>query len=223
MTRALVISAHPDDETLGAGGTLLGHKARGDEIFWAVVTQPAEGTHSSEIIQRATSQVAEASRAFGFAKHVRLGFPTAMLDTVPQAKLMESLRGMIAETKPGIVYLVHGGDVHTDHQAVFNATMAVLKPFHMRSLGVKRVLCFETLSSTDAAVPDNARAFLPNVFVDISLYIDRKIRIMEIFQTEKQDDLMPRGSSAIRSLARVRGATVGVEFAEAFMLVRELL
>jgi LmbE family N-acetylglucosaminyl deacetylase len=113
--------------------------------------------------------------------------------------------------------------VHTDHQTIFTATMSVLKPCYMAGLGVRRVLCYETLSSTEAAPPQLTRAFVPGVFCDITPYLERKIEILGFYETEAQADPLPRGQSAIRALARYRGATIGVQYAEAFMLVRELM
>lgn len=222
MKRVLAISAHPDDETLGAGGTLLAHAAAGDEVHWVVVTQPLPQWYGSEIIQKAGEQVERVAKEYKCKTHERLGFPTARLDTVPQADLIKKIGDAVAAVKPEVVYMVHEGDVHSDHAAVFRATMSVLKPFHMKKYGVERVLAYETLSSTDAAPVKAARAFLPTVYNDITPYADRKIEIMGMFDTEKQDELMPRGASAIRALGRYRGATIGVEYAEAFQLIREI-
>lgn len=221
MTRVLAISAHPDDETLGAGGTLLRHAARGDEINWIVVTEPHSKWFSQDFRAAAESQVRAAAKAYS-CKYQRLGFPTARLDLIAQVDLMQKIGDAIAKIRPEIVYLVHEGDVHSDHAAVFSAAMSVLKPFHMAKYGVKRILSFETLSSTEAAPASSGSAFLPNTFVDITDLMDRKIAIMSIFETEKQGDFMPRGASAIRALGRYRGATIGVEYAEAFMLIREV-
>ena len=88
--------------------------------------------------------------------------------------------------------------------------------------GVKRLLCFECLSSTDAAPPLQGRGFCPNVFCDITDQIDQKIDIMNLYVTEMQGELKPRSDSAIRALARVRGATISVMYGEAFMLIREI-
>jgi LmbE family N-acetylglucosaminyl deacetylase len=105
---------------------------------------------------------------------------------------------------------------------VFRAVTVLLKPFHMKKYSVRRLLCFECLSSTDAAPPDAGSAFLPNVFSDITPHIDRKIEILNAYGTEAQPEPLPRTPSAVRALARYRGATIGVEYAEAFMLIREI-
>lgn len=221
--QVLVISTHPDDETLGCGGTLLKHRAAGDRLSWVVVTQVHEPRWSAEEMGQKSEEVRLVAEAYGVENCFKLGLPTVLLDTVPQVDIIAHLRDAIAEVKPEIIYLVHDGDVHSDHHAVFSATMSVLKPFHMANLGGRRVLSYETLSSTEAAPPQLARVFLPNVFSDITQYIDQKIDVMALYQSEIQRDPLPRGPSAIRALARFRGATIGVEYAEAFILIRELM
>ena len=221
--RVLAISAHPDDETLGCGGTLLKHGANGDEIFWLIATQAYEPQWSAECIECKAVEVGKVAEAYGIKRCFKLGLPTVRLDTIPQNDLIEKIREVISEAKPEVVYLIHCGDVHTDHQVLFTATMSVLKPFYMARYGVRRVLSYETLSSTDAAPPHPNSAFVPNVFSDITPHIERKLEIMALYETENQPDPMPRSLSAIRALARYRGATIGTEYAEAFMLVRELI
>ena len=219
----LTISVHPDDETLGCGGTLLCHRASGENLFWLVVTQAHEPQWPAELIEKKAVEVQRVAEAYGMQETFKLGFPTVRLDTVPQAQLMDGIRSVIERVRPEIVYLVHDGDVHSDHHHVFQSAMCVLKAFYMRKLGVQRVLCYETLSSTEAAPPQFFRTFVPTVYRDISKHLERKIEIMNIYQTEAQPDPFPRGSSAIRAQARYRGATIGVEYAEAFVLVREVM
>ena len=221
--RVLAVSAHPDDETLGCSGTLLKHGANGDEIFWLIATQAHEPQWSAECIKRKAVEVDKVAEAYGIKRCFKLGLPTVRLDTIPQSDLIEKIREVISEAKPEVVYLVHCGDVHSDHQAVFAATMAVLKPFYMARYGVRRVLSYETLSSTEAAPPHPNAVFIPNVFSDVTPHIERKLEIMALYETEIQPDPMPRSPSAIRALARYRGATIGTEYAEAFMLVRETI
>ena len=201
---------------------MLKHRVQGDSLSWIVVTQAYEPYWPAEVIDRMSHQVSRVADAYQIEDYFRLGFPTVRLDTVPNSEIIDQMRDKISKIQPELVYLVHGGDVHTDHQAVFAAATSVLKPLHMAELGVRRLLCYETLSSTEAAPTHLDRAFLPNVLNDITPFIDRKIEIMQMYETEIQPEPMPRGSSAIRALARYRGATIGVEYAEAFMLVREI-
>lgn len=219
----LVISVHPDDETLGCGGTLLTHRAEGEELFWLIVTRAREPRWPREIVEQKGLEVELVAQAYGVTRGIQLDFPALHLHSVSQVDLIERIRSVIKDVRPRIVYLVHGGDVHTDHQIVFNAVMAVLKPFYMSELGVRRVLCYETLSSTDASPPFLEKTFVPSVFCDITPYMDRKVEIMGLYGSEIQRDLRPRSASAIRALGRYRGASIGVEYAEAFMLIRELV
>lgn len=222
MSTVLVISAHPDDETLGCGGALLRHRDAGDVLFWLIATETHEPQWSKESISRRAKEVVEVAAQYGVEHTSKLGFRAARLDTVPQAELIDAIRAVVMDVRPEIVYLVHEGDVHSDHRAVFAASMSVLKAFRMRDCGVRRVLSYETLSSTEAAPVHPQRVFLPHVYRDITPYLERKLEIMGLYESEVHADPLPRGPSAIRALARYRGAAIGVEYAEAFMLIREV-
>lgn len=174
------------------------------------------------MINKKALEVQNVANKYGFQEVYKLGFPTVCLDTLPISDLISAIRKVIEEVHPEIVYIVHDGDVHTDHHAVFTATLSVLKTFYMKELGVKRILSYETLSSTEAAPPQFDRAFIPNVYHDISPFLDDKIEIMQLYESEAQFDPFPRGNSAIQALARFRGASIGIEYAEAFMLIREV-
>ncbi len=222
MSDILVISAHPDDETLGCGGTLLKHRAGGDRLHWLVATCAYEPTWSRATIIKKTREVDAVAAAYGMKEVHRLGLPTAKLDTVPRGKLIGAIRKVVDDVRPELVYIVHGGDVHDDHRILFNAAMSAMKPSRMKDIGLRRILSYETLSSTEAAPALRKSVFLPVIFSDISETMKRKLEIMRLYRTELQRGAMPRGLSAVRALARYRGATVGVEYAEAFMLIREL-
>lgn len=199
------------------------HRADGDNLYWAVVTQAHTPQWSEELIQQKSAEIDAVASAYSMKAVHRLRLPTTLLDATPLARVIDPLRSCIDELRPEVVYLPHYGDVHSDHHAVFAASLSVLKAFYMKKHGVRRILSFETLSSTEAAPPLPYRAFVPNVYVDIGPYCDQKIRIMELFASEIHSDPAPRGPSSIRALARYRGATISVEYAEAFMLVREVL
>jgi len=218
----LVISAHPDDETLGCGGTLLRHVAEGDQIHWLIATEGHSPRWSKDVIAKKAKEVKSVAAAYSAKSVTKLGFPSARMESLPLEDVIDGIRSAVEKTRPKIVYLPHFGDVHTDHAVVSTATMAILKSFYMKKCGVESVLAFETLSSTEAAPPYPYRAFVPNVFRDVTPYFERKLKIMKMFNTEAQSELAPRAASAIRALARFRGASVNVEYAEAFMLVREL-
>lgn len=216
----LCISAHPDDETLGCGGTLLQHGDRGDRLHWLIATCATVPEWSAEVVRRKQIEVDCVADAYGMASVHRLGYPATRLAETPERRLLDDIRSVVEECRPSWVYVVHAGDIHGDHRVLNAATMAVLKWFHLRRLGVRRVLAYETLSSTESGM-GIYKPFVPNVLNDISSWVDRKIEVMRMYASEVQADPLPRGESAIRALARWRGAAAGVAAAEAFVTLRE--
>ena len=216
----LVVAPHPDDETLGCGGTLLRHGAEGDELHWVVVTAMAEA-YAAERRARRAAELQTVARHYGFTSTAELGFTTAALDTVPRGELVEKMSGAFRAARPDVVYLPHPGDVHSDHRIAFEAAIACTKWF--REPAPRRVLVYETLSETDAALDATTQPFHPNVFVDITAHLERKLQILQLYEGETGEFPFPRSIEAGRALARLRGAAAGYEAAEAFQLLRERL
>lgn len=219
----LSISVHPDDETLGCGGALLRHLADGDCIHWGLVTAAAESDYDAKQIDRQRRQVEAVNAAYPFHGLHWMKLPTTRLESMPLNQVVDALRGVMEAVRPDIVYIPHRGDVHSDHRVVHDAAMAVTKAFYMRTYGVRKVLACEVLSETDAAYPAPATAFMPNVLLDVSSVLERKLEIFNLFESEIHSGFLPRNAAALRALARVRGAAIGVEYAEAFMLMREVV
>src|SRR5215813_2152067 len=206
--RVLAIAPHPDDETLGCGATLLKHKDAGDSLSWVVVTRAHEPQWSPEILKRKEAEIEQVSNAYGFETVFRLNFPTTKMETVPMNEVIDALRDVITRARPDCVYLNHQSDVHSDHRIIFNAATSVLKPFYSGRHNVRRLLSYEVLSETDAAVPSPTTSFAPNVFSDITRFAERKLEIMALYETEAQSYPLPRAPESVRALARYRGATV---------------
>lgn len=220
MRRHLVIAPHPDDETLGCGGTLLQARNQGDEIYWLIVTSISEvqGFSTEQVASRST-EIECAAMAYGFVETICLDFPTSTLDNVPIRELVEAISAIMRRIKPTDLYLPYRRDAHSDHATVFDASISVSKWFRYGS--VERVLVYETQSETDFDLSPDSFGFRPNVFVDISNTIDRKIEIAAIFESEFAEHPFPRSFEGIRALATLRGAASGFLAAEAFMLLRQ--
>jgi LmbE family N-acetylglucosaminyl deacetylase len=218
----LAIAVHPDDETLGCGGTLLKHQADGSPVHWLLLTSAHAPEFSPEQISQQQRQVETVKAAFSFSSLHWLQLPSTRLDRLPLLELVTAIKQVVAEIRPAIVYVPNHTDAHSDHRVAAQAVHAVLKSFYLRSLGVRRVLACEVLSETDAAPPLPGTAFLPNVTVDITATFEKKLALMELFRSELHPEPGPRSPSAIRAQARCRGATIGVEYGEGFMLVREI-
>lgn len=222
MKKVLVIAVHPDDETLGCGGTLLRHKNQGDEIYWLIVTNISiDHGFDEEWVDRRQKEINKVSDLFGFTKTFNLNFPTTKLDALSHGDLVNAFSGIFLEVKPEVIYFPNRSDIHSDHRIVFQAAYSCTKTF--RYPFVKRVLMMETLSETEfaPALPENA--FNPNVFVDISEFLESKITIMEVFASEMMISPQPRSVEVIKALAAYRGSTISVKYAEAFMLLKEIV
>lgn len=214
----VILTPHPDDETLGCGGTLLKHLNQGDKVYWLIVTTMGNTFARDKKIKRA-QEIIDVATIYQFQKTFELEFEAATLDQVPDGELIKKISEAFQEIQPNIVYVPYPSDIHSDHLAVFDATMACTKWFRYQS--VEKVLAYETLSETDFTINPDANGFRPNVFVNIESYLDKKIEIMKIYESEISEFPFPRSEKAIQSLAYVRGAASGFEAAEAFMLLKE--
>jgi LmbE family N-acetylglucosaminyl deacetylase len=216
----MVISAHPDDETLGCGGALLRHVQEGCSLHWVIATQPSEDRYSAEWRIRRTAEIEAVTAAYPMTSTDELGFPAAGLDATLMGDLIEKIRVAVHRIKPDIIYVVHAGDVHSDHRVVFDATIAVFKPFRIG--WPHAIYSFECASSTNLAAPSASNAFLAQYHCDIGDYIERKLEILSIFESEVPPAPHPRSIDSVRALARYRGTSVSLEYAEAFMLIRQI-
>ena len=216
----IVIAPHPDDELLGVAGTLLRRKEEGSKIAWVIVTSMSEdlGWDAKKIKIR-NNEIKQISKLFQFDSVFELGFPAARLDQVPMSELVSAISTIFNKFKPEEVFVSHPSDIHTDHRLVFDAVGSCSKWF--RHPSVKRVLAYETLSETDFNL-GISQAFRPNVFINIEKYLDIKLGAIKIYDSEFLEFPFPRSADALKSLAKLRGASSGFVAAEAFELLREL-
>lgn len=217
----LCVAPHPDDETLGCGGTLLRHRADGDDIHWLIVTAMSEELgYSPEQIKTRDKEITVVAEAYGFAKVTQLGLPAARLDTFPLGDIITAVGEAFESIKPETVYLPFPGDAHSDHRVTFDAVSACCKWFRYSS--VRRVVAYETLSETDFGIDPTQAPFRPNLFVDVSAHLDDKIRIMKTYDGEMGAFPFPRSEQAILALAHRRGSQAGCHAAEAFMVLKDV-
>ena len=220
MSKVLFVSPHPDDETLGCGGTIFYHKKKGDDVFLLIITNLSiEFGWSEKLIERRKKEIDKIKKFYGFKNVFHLNFQTKYLDTVPINEIIENISNIVKKTKSEILYISSRDDVHTDHQIVSKACMSSIKWF--RNPSVKKVMAYEVISETNFNFDQNN--FKPNVFIDITPYITKKIAAMKIYKSEIKKHPFPRSEDAIKSLAILRGSQSGKKFAEAFQLYMEIL
>ena len=221
MNSVLVVAVHPDDETLGCGGALLKHKDKGDEIHWLIATdvKESEGFEKTTVEKR-EEEIDKVKELFRFSSVNRLGLSTTKIDEYGMSDLISKISSIVYKVKPNIIYLPFKGDVHSDHKYIFDAAYSCTKTF--RYPFIKKIYMMETLSETEFSVSTKEDSFVPNVFVDISHYIGKKIEAMNIYKGEMGIHPFPRSKKNIKALSSFRGATSGCEYAESFMLLKEI-
>lgn len=219
MKKVIIISAHPDDEILGAGGTLLKHKECGDELAWIIITGVDESNgFTNERVKSRELEIEQVVSCIGFKYLFKLNYPTMGLNPEIVNEMIPKISSIFNEFEPEVIYVMNRSDAHSDHRYTFDAVAACTKSF--RYPFIKKVLMYECISETEFAPQLPEKVFIPNYFVDISDFILRKIEIMRIYNSELGEHPFPRSIRNIEALASFRGASVGVEYAESFQIVK---
>lgn len=227
MVKVLIVSAHPDDEVLGCGGTIARHAGAGDQVQVLIV---AEGSTSRQKMrdrvkahEELTGLSKSANKAgliLGAAGVELLNLPDNRLDSIDRLDLIKHIERRICRHQPEVVYVHHAGDVNIDHRRLHEAVVTACRPTPGHT--VKRLLSFEVPSSSEWQTPGSAPFFQPNWFVDISDQMHLKREALVAYASEMRPWPHARSLEAIEHLARWRGAQVGIEAAEAFCLLRQV-
>jgi len=250
MDDILVLAIHPDDETLGAGGTILRHKAEGQRIHWLIMTSmyyPEQGGRpvtinhkgniqllpegyrlpenaplfNEKLVEQRAQEILSVAQQYNFDSITELFVPTATVSDQDEICLITKISKEVERLRPNTVYLPFYGDIHGDHRAAFPTLYSCVKSF--RYPFIKNVYMMETISETEYAMPGPGFQFTPNRFVCIDEWFDNKIFICKIFASEMSMHPMPRSEECIRAQALLHGSFVQCRYAEAFMIVREIV
>ena len=224
----LFVAAHPDDEVLGCGGTIARHADAGDQVQVLIVAEGATSRQLQRNRNQATGELSALAQAAQRAGAILgsqgvelLDLPDNRLDSLDRLDLIKQIEQRIARHQPQVVYVHHAGDVNVDHRLLHEAVVTACRPTPRQP--VQRLLSFEVASSTEWQPPGSAPPFQPNWFVDISAQWPRKREDLAAYASEMRPWPHARSLEALEHLARWRGAQVGVEAAEAFCLLRQLL
>ncbi|WP_060207332.1 PIG-L deacetylase family protein [Sporosarcina koreensis] len=211
----LVIAAHPDDELLGSGGTLKKLMNEGYNVITVIVAKgrKEEEHHMDQIVLNANKHI-------GIDEVIFLEHPNLLLEMMPLHVLTKDIEELIEKYDPSIIFTHHYGDVNRDHQILFQAVLTATRPLP----GKKPVelICFETVSSSEWGQQSDNKNFKPTYFVDITDTIDKKIEALKFYDVEMRLFPHPRSYKGVEYLARMRGMTIGVEYAEAFEIIRRV-
>jgi N-acetylglucosamine malate deacetylase 1 len=227
MSTVLVIAAHPDDEVLGCGGVMARHTDCGDIVHVLIVAEGATSRASGGVGATGAEGVAalrlaagQAARTLGALTPRFLGFPDNRLDTLSLLEIVQAIEAVVAETGPEIVYTHHGGDLNIDHRIVHQAVLTACRPLPNTKIGA--IYAFETASSTEWGGEGTGPRFAPNRYVSISQQLDRKLAALKCYDVEMRAFPHARSYDAVSMQAGWRGASCGLEAAEAFMVLRQI-
>lgn len=213
----LIVSPHPDDETLGGGGTVLRLISEGNDVSWLNITGVENNDKfSKEFVEKRRVQLKKIEEYYKFQKVYDLNLMTTRLERYDSSEVIEKISIVFQEVKPEMLILPDYNDAHSDHRKVFEWCYACSKVF--RFPYIKQIMTMEIISETDFGSPENP--FCPNYYVDITDYMEDKIRALEIYDTELRMPPFPRSIENIKALAMIRGAAAGVKYAEAFRLIK---
>jgi N-acetylglucosamine malate deacetylase 1 len=219
--KILVVAAHPDDEVLGCGATIARHAASGDEVRVLIlaegITSRGAGRKASELA-KLRSAAKKANGILAVKEHFLERMPDNRMDGVDLLDVVKVVERHVDEFNPQTVYTHHAGDLNVDHRVTHQAVMTACRPLPGHS--VTRILCFEVPSSTEWQPPASGATFAPNWFNDVSRTLPVKLKALRAYAGEMRKWPHPRSLRAVEHLAHWRGATIGVDAAEAFMLAR---
>ena len=225
--RIAVIAAHPDDEVLGCGGTLARLTSEGHKVHILIMADGESSRGSAgqpvgtELLSARNVAAEAACKILGCASVEMLNLPDNRLDGQERLDVVKHIEHFVECYHPSTVFTHHAGDVNIDHRVVHDAVIAACRP--QPEHPVKEVLFFEVPSSTEWRPPGSAISFNPNIFFNISKTLALKQEALKVYKNELRMFPHSRSLKAVEALALWRGATVGVEAAEAFVLGRKVI
>lgn len=225
MKTALVVAAHPDDEVLGCGATIARLSHEGWKVHVLIVAEGATSRAEKRDIEAKSGELSalakcaeEANKILGAASVKLLSLPDNRMDSIDLLDIVKIVEEYVLKYKPSLIFTHHAGDVNIDHKILHDAVIAACRP--QPNYSVKELLFFEVPSSTEWRPASSGIYFTPNYFYDVSEHISKKLSALSAYQPEMRSFPHPRSVDAVNHLARWRGASVGCEASEAFMLGR---
>ena len=214
----LVVASHPDDEVLGCGGTIAKHSKSGDKVHLIFMTNGVGSRNAKkEEAESRKGAAQDSADILGVSSIQQFDFPDNKMDTIALLDVVQAIEEVIDRLQPEIIYTHHIGDLNIDHQITHKSVITACRP--QPGFCVKEIYAFEVLSSTEWQIP-GVLPFSPNVFIDITDYIDIKKQVLNVYSGEMHKPPHSRSVENILRLNALRGNSVGVDYAEAFDLIR---
>ncbi|QTL99734.1 PIG-L family deacetylase [Iocasia frigidifontis] len=223
MKKVLVIAAHPDDEVLGVGGTIIKLVEKDYEIYTYILTDGSSTQYYGDTkkLNQKKEETFKANDILGVKEVIFGNLPDMKLDTISHVKINNEIEKITNKIEPEIIFTHHSGDVNKDHKLIFESTLVVCRP--LPGNNIKKIYSYEVPSSTEWGDNKTKDYFIPNIYVTLNKkQINKKCLAMEKYKTELRDYPHPRSLKSIINCSQHRGNQVGYDYAESFILIREL-
>ncbi|MCK4261090.1 MAG: PIG-L family deacetylase [Halanaerobiales bacterium] len=207
----LVIATHLDDEVIGCGGAILKHINDGDDVYVCFICGGTSVRYpDKELVETRRNHARKVGNLLGVKEIFFYDFPIIMLDTIPQLEIVTTLEEVIFKIKPEVIYTHYSDDINSDHKVVHDASLIWCRP--SKTPFLKKVLFYEIFGST--------RNFSPNYYVTTDEYIDQKLEALSMYTTET--NVQTRTVDTIKKVAQYRGAEINSDYAEGFIVYRDI-
>ena len=213
----LIVVAHPDDEVLGAGGTIYKLIKSGHNV--AIATMANHAAARANISDTLSIDQEKSMEILGIEKSYAANFPNIKMNTVPHLELVQFIEKCIEDFKAEIIITHHPSDTNNDHVMTSYAVQAAARLFQRKDNipYLKGLLYMEVLSSTEWSFDSSSNRFIPNCYMEIGEEgIEKKLKSLAEYKGVMREYPHPRSKEALRGLALYRGCQSGCNYAEAF-------
>ena len=216
--KVLVITPHPDDETLGVGGSIAKLIHQGHDVYVLTVSGHLPPLYDRKDYDKTVKEAHKAYDILGITNSKFLEIPATMIGDEPVHSLNNKIASVVNDYRPNFVFCPFP-DRHIDHRLIFESTLVATRPVQVGA-DIELVAAYETLSETHWNAPYIEPNFTPNLVIDISKYINQKVEAMKCYRSQLTIDKGPRSVKAVKALAQCRGSQSGCDFGEALYIIR---
>lgn len=217
----LSVTAHPDDEVLGFGGTASKLSSEGHYVYNCILSGAVEARRYKPASTELSADIKKAESILNCKGTILGDFPNIQFNTIPHLDLVQFIEKVIEEIKPDFVFTHHPYDLNNDHYHVSKACQAAVRLSQRKNVKpIKALYLMEIPSSTDWSFPINSNQFQPNTFFEIGEnHLNKKISALNAYRGVMRPYPHPRSVDALSGLAAYRGAQAGLLYAEAFQMI----
>ena len=217
IKKALIIAPHPDDETLGVGGTIKRMTSEGTKVSVLIVSGHMPPLYSEDDYKKTLYESKKVFKYLGVKDYEFLNIPATKVNEVTVAELNGKINKFVNKRNPDTIFIPFP-DRHIDHRVIFDSSIVASRP--IKKSFPRNVLLYETLSETHWNVPTAEPSFVPDFFINIDRQLKNKLVALKLYKSQINEKSPSRSVDAAEALAKFRGSQNGCKFAEAFKVAR---